>query len=56
MKYIDNWFTFSRRLGLRIEQMEEIILVTGCDCTRFWTNIAFLENYANAQVTFGVQA
>ena len=56
MKYIDNWFAFSRKLGLGIEQTEEIILVTGCDCTRSWTNVALLGNYANAQVSFGVQA
>ena len=56
VKYIDSWFAFSRKLGLGIEQMEEIILVTGCDCARSWTNIAFLGNYANAQVSFGVQA
>jgi len=31
LKHIDRWFAFARRLGLGIEQMEEIILVTGCD-------------------------
>ena len=35
--------------------MEEIILVTGCDRTRSWTNIAFLGNRVDAQVSFGVQ-
>jgi hypothetical protein len=34
--------------------MEEIILVTGCDRARSWTNIAFLENQGDAQVSFGV--
>jgi hypothetical protein len=35
--------------------MEEIILVTGCDRTRSWTNVAFLEHRADAQVLFGVK-
>ena len=55
MKHIDGWFAFTQKLGLGIEQMEEIILVTGCDRTRSWTNIAFLGNQVDAQVSFGVK-
>jgi hypothetical protein len=55
VKHIDTWFAFSRNLGL-VHQMEEIILVTGCDLTRSWTNIAFLGGRADAQVSFGVEA
>jgi hypothetical protein len=54
VKHIDTWFAFSRKLGL-VHQMEEIILVTGCDLTRSWTNIAFLGGRADAQVSFGVE-
>ncbi|KAI9439189.1 hypothetical protein H4582DRAFT_122234 [Lactarius indigo] len=49
---VDSWFTFTRRLGLGIEQMEDIVLVTGHHRTRSWTNIAFFEN---SRVTLGVQ-
>jgi hypothetical protein len=55
VKHIDSWFAFARKLGLGIEQMEEIILVTGCDRTRSWTNVAFLGGQADAQVSFGVR-
>ena len=55
VKHIDNWFAFARRLELGIDNMEEIILVTGCDRTRSWTNVAFLEHQADAQVSFGVR-
>jgi hypothetical protein len=55
VKHIDNWFAFARNLGLGIERTEEIILVTGCDRTRSWTNIAFLEDKVDAQVSFGVK-
>ena len=34
--------------------MEEIILVTGCDHTRSWTNVAFFGTQHNAQASFGV--
>ena len=54
VKHIDRWFAFARELGL-IEQMEEIILVTGCDHTRSWTNVAFFGNEHNARATFGVK-
>ena len=55
MKHINSWFAFARKLGLGIERMEEIILVTGCDRTKSWANIAFLENQADSQVSFGVR-
>ena len=55
VRHIDSWFAFARNLGLGIEQMEEIILVTGCDRTRSWTNVAFLGSQADAQVSFGVK-
>ena len=55
VKHIDRWFTFARGLGLGIKQMEEIILVTGCDRTRSWTNVTFFENEPNSQATFGVK-
>ncbi|KAH9989451.1 hypothetical protein BJV77DRAFT_684089 [Russula vinacea] len=35
--------------------MEEIILVTGCDRTRSWTNVAFLGDQLDSQVSFGVK-
>ena len=53
--HIDRWFAFARQLELGIEQMEELILVTGCDRARSWTNVAFLKNQLEAQVCFGVE-
>jgi hypothetical protein len=53
VKHIDRWFAFARHLELGIEQMEEIVLVTGCDRARSWTNVAFLESRPDAQVSFG---
>jgi len=55
LKHIDGWFAFARRLGLGIEQMEEIVLVTGYDRTRSWANAAFLGSHANARVSFGAR-
>src|SRR6266850_5344580 len=52
VKHIDTWFAFTKKLGLGIEQMEEIILVTGRDRTKSWVNVAFLGCEAEAQVSF----
>ncbi len=55
VKQIDHWFAFAQRLGLGIVQMEEIVFVTGYDCARSWTNVAFLEGEGEARVSFGVE-
>jgi hypothetical protein len=55
VKHIGTWFAFARKLGLGIEEMEDITLVTGCDRTRSWTNVTFLGGQADAQVSFGVK-
>jgi hypothetical protein len=53
--HIDRWFAFSQWLGIGLENMEDIILVTGCDRTQSWTNIAFLGCDTDAHVSFGVE-
>ena len=53
--HIDSWFNFARRLGLGIDQMEDLVLVTGRHRTRSWSNIAFDGSQTDAQVSFGVQ-
>jgi hypothetical protein len=54
-KHIDVWFAFARELGLGVTRMEDIILVTGRDLARSWTNAVFSENDGGEQVSFGVQ-
>ena len=53
--HIDRWFAFARQLALGIEQMEELILVTGCDRARSSTSVAFSKNQLDAEVSFGVE-
>jgi len=55
VKNIDSWFAFAQTLGLGIERMEEIILVTGRDLAKSWANIAFLGNQDDSRVSFGVR-
>jgi hypothetical protein len=54
IQHIDSWFRFAKQLGLGIDRMEEIVLVTGCHLTRSSTNIVF-ENQVDTSVSFGVQ-
>ena len=41
IKHIDTWFAFACGLGLRVNRVEDIILVTGRHLTRSWVNVAF---------------
>jgi hypothetical protein len=52
VKHIDHWLAFAQELQRGVEHMEEIILVTGCDRTRSWTNIAFLEGRVDAKGSY----
>ncbi|KAH9167171.1 hypothetical protein EDB89DRAFT_137225 [Lactarius sanguifluus] len=52
-KHIDCWFAWVRNLGLGIDRMEDIILVTGAHRTRSWSNIAFPGGPEDGQVSFG---
>jgi hypothetical protein len=55
IKHIDAWFAFARGLGLGINRMEEIILVTGRHLTKSWVNVAFNHRRLDARVSFDVQ-
>ncbi|KAH9040352.1 hypothetical protein EDB85DRAFT_130624 [Lactarius pseudohatsudake] len=55
IKHIDCWFAWARRLGPRIDRMEDIMLVTGTHRTRSWTNVAFPGGQEDAQALFGAK-
>ena len=57
VRHIRNWYAFVRSLGLGVDQMEDIILVTGRDRTRSCTNVVFpeTEDQTDARVSFGVE-
>ena len=55
IKHIDQWFAWILAKGFGVDQMEDIILVTGTDHTRSWANVAFLGGQADARVSFGVE-
>ena len=55
VRHIDRWFAWARQLGLGVDRMEDIILVTGAHCTRSCTNVAFPGGQDNAQASFGAK-
>jgi hypothetical protein len=55
IKHIDCWIAFARQLGLGIEQMEDIVLVTGYHRAMSWANVVFPEGHTDAQASFGVE-
>lgn len=55
VKNINIWFAFARNLGLGINGIEDIILVTGRHRARSWVYATFYESQPDAQVSFGVR-
>jgi hypothetical protein len=53
--HIDAWFSFTRSLGLGVDKMEDIILVTGRHLTKSWINVAFNMRRRDAGVSFNAQ-
>ena len=55
VEHIDQWFAWTQHKRLEIDRMEDIVLVTGTDCTESWANVAFLGGQADARALFGVE-
>jgi len=55
IKHIDLWFAFAVNLGLGVDRMQDIILVTGRHCAKSWVNVAFSEGQRDAEVSFVTQ-
>jgi hypothetical protein len=50
--HINAWFAFTQSLGMGVEKMEDIILVTGRHLTKSWINVAFNQGRRDAGVSF----
>jgi hypothetical protein len=55
VKYIDGWFAFAKNLGLGIDRMQDITLVTGCHRAKSWINVAFSEGSRDAEASFVIR-
>ena len=55
LQNIDACFKVAEDLGCGVNRMEDIILVTGLHRARSWVNVAFSENRAGAQISFGIR-
>lgn len=53
--HIDAWFDFTRGLGLGVDRMQDIVLVTGRHLTKSWINVAFNQGRRDAEVSFNAQ-
>jgi len=56
VKNIDCCMKVAEDLGLGVNRMEDIILVTGRHLARSWVNVVFSESRGGAQLSFVVQA
>ena len=55
VKNIDYWFSFAENLGLGINRMQDIILVTGRHRAKSWVNAAFSEGQGSSEISFGIR-
>jgi hypothetical protein len=55
VKNIDGCMKVAEDLGLGVNRMEDIILVTGRHLARSWINVAFSDTRGDAQVSFIAQ-
>ena len=56
VKNIDSCMKVAEDLGLGVNRMEDIILVTGRHLARSWVNVVFSESQGGAQLSFVLQA
>jgi hypothetical protein len=54
--HVVSWFDWSKRTGLGVERMEDLILVTGCTMVTSWGAIAFVDQSQEAEISLAVQA
>ncbi|KAH9025507.1 hypothetical protein EDB85DRAFT_2118432, partial [Lactarius pseudohatsudake] len=52
IRHVDTWFAWAQQLGLGVDRMEDIVLVTGTHRTRSYTNVAFPGGREDAQASF----
>jgi hypothetical protein len=48
---VDSWFEWSKKIGLPVEHMEDLILVTGCTLATSWATAAFLGRSETTQIS-----
>ena len=53
---VANWFDWSQKIGLGVERMEDLILVTGRTLVSSWAAVAFVDNALEAEISLAVQA
>ena len=51
-----SWFEWSKKIGLGVERMEDLLLVSGLTLASSWAAVAFVDNALEAEISLGVQA
>ena len=50
------WFNWSRRIGLPVERMEDLVFVYGCTLVTSWAAVAFDDHAMEAQISLTSRA
>ena len=49
--HVDRWFNWAQLRGLRVERMEDLILVSGCTMVTSWAAAVSLDNHFEAKIS-----
>ena len=55
-EHVVSWFEWSRKIGLGVERMEDLILVSGRTLASSWATVAFVDAAQEAEIYLVVQA
>jgi len=53
---VDSWFEWSRKIGLGVERIEDILLISGRTLVSSWAAVTFADNTQEAEISLTVQA
>jgi len=49
--HVDRWFTWAQRIQLGVEQIENLILVSGCTLVTSWAAAVCVDNASEAEIS-----
>ena len=55
-EHVVSWFAWSRKVGLGVERIEDLILVSGCTLASSWATVAFVDAAQEAEIDLAVRA
>ena len=49
--HVDSWFSWAQKIGLGVDRMEDLILVSGCTMATSWAAASFVDDTSEAEIS-----